>query len=345
MKTNVNRKSGFTLIYLLVVIAIIALLVGILLPALARARASARQLTCSTRVRNIVQACVTWANSNKEQYPLPSIIDRNNTTLPPSANPATNPSPAKDNTGNILSVLIWNQALVPEVVVSPSEVNSSIRQDNEYKFQRPTVTGSPNDGTQANWDPQFSGSIGDTNRRVPSAGIGNTSYAHAPALNVRSNARLSRWSNTFGSNEAVWGNRGPQFASPATYSSTTYGTAATNPLANNGSWTLATGATGATSNTLLIHGGRQTWEGNIGYNDGRVNFENRADPTEITYRRASATSSNNATLPDNFFVNELDETNPVGTTFLSGTNNFLQIWSNVLTVSTTETVSATFFPD
>ena len=316
MKTNVNRKAGFTLIELLVVIAIIALLVGILLPALARARASARQLTCSTRVRNIVQACVTWANSNKEQYPLPSIIDRNNTTLASTATPATNPSPAKDNTGNILSVLIWNQALVPEVVVSPSEVNSSIRQDNEYRFQRPQgITGTPNDGTQANWDPQFSGTPQDTARRT--TGVGNTSYAHIPAFNVRINERLSRWSNTFGSNEAIWGNRGPEFAN--TQNSGT--TIATSPLANNSSWQLANGATGATSNTLLIHGGRQTWEGNIGYNDGRVNFENRADPTEITYRRAGATT--NATLPDNFFVNELDEKNPPGTGVLAGTNNLL----------------------
>ncbi len=326
MKTNVNRKAGFTLIELLVVIAIIALLVGILLPALARARASARQLTCSTRVRNIVQACVTWANSNKEQYPLPSIIDRNNTTLASvGVTPVTNPSPAKDNTGNILSVLIWNQALVPEVVVSPSEVNSSIRQDNEYKFQRPTVIGgSPSDGTQANFDPQFSGTPSDTNRRT--AGVGNTSYANMPAFNIRLNERLSRWSNTFGSNEAVWGNRGPEFNGAPNF------TIATSPLANNSSWQLS--AAGATSSTLLIHGGRQTWEGNIGYNDGRVNFENRADPTEITYRRAGATT--NATLPDNFFVNELDEKNPPAsgnTAVLSGTNNLLAMWANTSTVT------------
>jgi prepilin-type N-terminal cleavage/methylation domain-containing protein len=335
MKTNVNRKAGFTLIELLVVIAIIALLVGILLPALARARASARQLTCSTRVRNIVQACVTWANSNKEQYPLPSIIDRNNTTLPSvGQTPATNPSPAKDNTGNILSVLIWNQALVPEVVVSPSEVQSSIRADAEYRFQNPGTGNRQAAVTpaQANWDPGFSGTPQDTQRGQ--TGVGNTSYAHIPAFNARSNARLSRWSNTFGSNEAIWGNRGP------TYLTVTGGVAAASPLATpGGSWQLTNNSTGVTSATLLIHGGRQTWEGNIGYNDGRVNFENRADPTEITYRRAGQTT--NATLPDNLFVNEGDESNPAHTNALAGSNNFLQMFRDGQTITGNETGNVT----
>jgi prepilin-type N-terminal cleavage/methylation domain-containing protein len=63
------RNKGFTLIELLVVISIIALLIGILLPALGAARRAARQMTNSTQLRGIHQACVTFATGNKQYFP------------------------------------------------------------------------------------------------------------------------------------------------------------------------------------------------------------------------------------------------------------------------------------
>ncbi len=63
------RRTGFTLIELLVVISIIALLIGILLPALGMARKTARQMQSSTQVRGIHNALVTFAQGNKSYYP------------------------------------------------------------------------------------------------------------------------------------------------------------------------------------------------------------------------------------------------------------------------------------
>lgn len=277
--TRRQCARGMTVLELLAVVVLALVATVVLLPAMTpRHTCGGRQMKDATQVRGIQQSMAIWANQNQGLYPVPSKVDRGNTTV---ADLGT----AKDTTANILSVLIYTGGISVELCVSPAESNTGgIVQDDDYEFDVPKKAVDP---SNALWDPAFASDF--TNGKVS-----NNSYAHV----MPGGGREKLWADTFTTTEPVVGNRGPEVKS----------------LTRDAGGKAAIVYALASSNTFLIHGSRSSWEGNIAYNDGHVQFETSTMPAGTTYR-----SSAGRTFADCLFFDEPDDA--------SGTNAWMSIWT------------------
>lgn len=131
LKSEKGRKAGFTLIELLIVIAIIALLIGILLPALGEARRAGRKTVCMNNMRSYAQAANTFAGENKDL--LPAMNWRGGQSPPPDAHP---------------SILSKNIKFGSDVEAASFQVVSTIR-----KKTSPNMADDSKYGTPSNWIP------------------------------------------------------------------------------------------------------------------------------------------------------------------------------------------------
>jgi hypothetical protein len=249
---------------------------------------------------------VMFGHNHQDSYPLPSELDKGNATIASSL-PGDEPDVTKDNTGNIYSVMVFN-GLPPEILRTPAEVDESIEVAQNYEYYQPQRAATP---AGALWDPGFagvpleSGTGGGSQRRTAS---GNTSYATLTPFG----SRRTMWNTTYSSNQAVVANRGPIWGG------------------SPGHWLTVPGPFGAESLTLKIHGSDKTWEGNVGYNDGRVSFEQQPDPPALHWAFTALPAAQRNSY-DNMFVNENDRTGVVepDSKPARASNAFLKLYSNV----------------
>ncbi|MCC5828329.1 MAG: prepilin-type N-terminal cleavage/methylation domain-containing protein [Phycisphaeraceae bacterium] len=70
MRHPSQSRRGFTIVELLVVIGIIALLIGILIPALGLFQRTARHMACQSNLTNIVQAVNLYLRDHEDVFPV-----------------------------------------------------------------------------------------------------------------------------------------------------------------------------------------------------------------------------------------------------------------------------------
>lgn len=126
-----KRHNAFTLIELLVVISIIALLIGILLPALGAARRTARAIQSNTQIRGVQQGMFIYSQSNKDLYPGLDKLDLDpDVACTPQANINTYNSNGLQAGAYVPAryiICLNNDYFTPEYLISPFETTPEIQ--------------------------------------------------------------------------------------------------------------------------------------------------------------------------------------------------------------------------
>ena len=117
MNRQCKEIAGFTLIELIVVIALVLLLACLLLPSLARAKALAQRITCSGHLKQIGLAFKTWALDNQDHYPMQA---PDSTNRPPNLTQLMQAHPMPVYAYQLFGV-ISNELVVPQLLACPSD--------------------------------------------------------------------------------------------------------------------------------------------------------------------------------------------------------------------------------
>jgi prepilin-type N-terminal cleavage/methylation domain-containing protein/prepilin-type processing-associated H-X9-DG protein len=107
---SASQRFGFTLVELLVVIGIIALLIGILLPSLNKAREASKTIKCAANLRSVGQGMAMYLAANKQVFPAAYIYK-----------PTPGRTPADHETTPVLGYIHWSAFIYGSLPASSAQ--------------------------------------------------------------------------------------------------------------------------------------------------------------------------------------------------------------------------------
>jgi prepilin-type N-terminal cleavage/methylation domain-containing protein len=213
---NTNSPRGFTIVELMVVVAIIALLISLLVPALASSFASAKATQDQAQVRGVMAGTLQSASDFNDKFVSPDRIARK-----PYTGGAGNPHYVWgkgeriitwNSTESLCSALIMREYLEPSAFVSPVDVNPYVG----AKGQVEEAGGNAVPYNFDCWDPvSASGDIDstphgfwDTAFHCDLAPNTNEADHNSYANSMLCGHRLKKWNANQGHDRITWGTRG-----------------------------------------------------------------------------------------------------------------------------------------